>query len=845
MNISRKQLYALGEPFGDCATQKKLGGGGRIYGGGSPSTPAETTQTSMNELPEWARGYAKDTLAKTAALTDPSQNPYKQYGGERIAGFQPMQQKSFDAAGNMQTAGQLGLGTGLAGAAGIGALGTNYQGGQFSGGQFGSNAAQQYMNPYMQNVVDIQQREAQRQADIAGTQRGAQAVKSGAFGGSRQAIMDAEAARNLAMQKGDIQAQGLNQSYQQAQNQFNADMARNMQAQQLGEQSRQYGAGLGMQGLQTALQSAGQLGQLGQTQFGQQKDIIGVQNQLGQQQQQQVQRPFDMAYQDFINQQNQPYKQLGFMSDMIRGLPLGQQSTSSIYQASPSGLQTLGALGMGAYGLNQMFGSPTQQKAADGGLMGSYADGGVTGQDNIENIISKLSPEQLQQAKEAALNRRDIQTVEMIDARLAELAQAKSLSAGLGSAFDQIPSEQQEAMMAGGGIVAFANRGLVGDEEDPDLEGVVSDAMEVTPDTQQQELAKIEGIQYKAMTPQQRNAAIAEGRRALEAGVGPSPYANFERKLTGMEAEDAKGLAQAKGLAALSAIPAILQGGNGLRGIAAGAGAFGSAYGQALQANKAQQRAAMSMRMNLAESQRKERMGLNREAIAFANQASKDHDAEQMFGLEKAKAMATIAARTKPTSAKPNFDLDSRDVLAADLKATTPMKKGETPEQYDTRLKAMATREIYGAKGIKDITTRGTTQVTSNQTRDIEPGGAEAKAKADVVAGDLAKAAETAVQKVKSSIPYLQATKRKDQVTMDRLEKEAREGVSKGFETARQVVTPNAAPTAAPKLAPKGAGARTAPTPKSVLPPGSTTGKLVRGKGTEVFVNGKLVGYAK
>jgi hypothetical protein len=61
----------------------------------------------------------------------------------------------------------------------------------------------------MQNVVDVQQREAQRQADIAGTQRNAQAVQAGAFGGSRQAIMDAEAARNLSLQKGDIQATGL------------------------------------------------------------------------------------------------------------------------------------------------------------------------------------------------------------------------------------------------------------------------------------------------------------------------------------------------------------------------------------------------------------------------------------------------------------------------------------------------------------------------------------------------------------------------------------------------------------------------------------------------------------
>ena len=93
MNYSRRQLEAFGEPFGESATRVKPGG--RIYGGGSSAPPAETTQTGINELPEWARGYAKDTLAKTAALTDPSQNPYKQYGGERIAGFQPMQQQAF------------------------------------------------------------------------------------------------------------------------------------------------------------------------------------------------------------------------------------------------------------------------------------------------------------------------------------------------------------------------------------------------------------------------------------------------------------------------------------------------------------------------------------------------------------------------------------------------------------------------------------------------------------------------------------------------------------------------------------------------------------------------------
>jgi hypothetical protein len=143
----------------------------------------------------------------------------------------------------------------------------NYQMGpaeRVSTQNFGGQSAQDYMSPYMQNVVDIQQREAQRSADIAGTQRNAQAVGAGAFGGSRQAVMEAEAARNLATQKGDIQAQGLQAAYGQAQQQFNTDQARQQAAQQANQQAgltvgqQNLGANLGIQqlGAQTGLQSA-------------------------------------------------------------------------------------------------------------------------------------------------------------------------------------------------------------------------------------------------------------------------------------------------------------------------------------------------------------------------------------------------------------------------------------------------------------------------------------------------------------------------------------------------------------------------------------------------------------
>jgi len=447
MNYSRRQLYALGEPLGECVTRLKPGG--RIYGGGSDSPPADTTNVQTMDLPDWAKGYAKDTLAKGAALTDINKNPYQQYGGERIAGFQPMQQQAFESAAGMQPSQQVGLGSGIAGMAGLGALNTNYQGQNFRGGQFDTQAAQEYMNPYTQNVVDYQKSQALRDFQIAQPMRQAQAVRQGAFGGSRSAIVDAEAQRTLNSQLQGIEATGQQAAFQNAQQQFNTDQARRLQAQQMGEQSRQYGAGLGMQGLQTGLQAAGQLGQLGQTEYGQKMGISQLQSAYGQQQQQQAQRPLDMAYQDFINQQNYPYKQLGFMSDMIRGLPLGQQSTQSVYQAPPSTLQTVGALGMGAYGLNQMFGSPSAK--AGGGLAESYAGGGMVafrdgGDTDIAHspmddptemaqAVSKLSDEQLQQIIQQPSSAAELQAAKT------ELATRASERRGLASAYNMMPEQ--------------------------------------------------------------------------------------------------------------------------------------------------------------------------------------------------------------------------------------------------------------------------------------------------------------------------------------------------------------------------------------------------------------------
>jgi len=128
------------------------------------------------------------------------------------------------------------------------------------------NAVQQYMNPYQSAVTDVQIAAAQRQADIARNQRGASAARSGAFGGARQAIENAEANRALATQQDAIRAQGQQAAYDKA-----------IQAMQYGSNLGLQGLGGAQSGLGTALQG-GQLGLsgIGQAMAGQQAGISGL-----------------------------------------------------------------------------------------------------------------------------------------------------------------------------------------------------------------------------------------------------------------------------------------------------------------------------------------------------------------------------------------------------------------------------------------------------------------------------------------------------------------------------------------------------------------------------------------
>jgi len=268
--------------------------------------------------------------------------------------------------------------------------------------------SQAYMSPYMQNVVNTQQREAMRQSNIARNQQQAQAVGQGAYGGSRQGIVEAERQRNLATQLGDIQGAGLQQAYGAGQQQFNAEQAAYLQAQQANQQagltaqqanqqanlntgiqnlqaqqqaqaaqeaSRQFGAQLGLQGYGQSLQAAQTLGSLGQQQYQQDMGTIQAMAGLGAQEQAQTQNIINQAMQNYGTAQQYPLMQLGVMSNMLRGLPM-QSSTTNMYQAQPSMMsQAAGAIGTGL-GLYQQG---QQAKIFKEGGIVKMAGGGATG----------------------------------------------------------------------------------------------------------------------------------------------------------------------------------------------------------------------------------------------------------------------------------------------------------------------------------------------------------------------------------------------------------------------------------------------------------------------------------
>jgi hypothetical protein len=227
-------------------------------GGGGPST----TKTETSNIPEYAQPYVERMMGATEKQVytyGPKGQitgfqPFQSYAefdkarggtGETVAGFTPMQAGAMQGIGGYQIPGQTGAATQLTG---LGALSSLGAGGQYARQATNPFAMQAYMSPYVENALQPQMREAARQSAIEGQRQQAQAVQAGAFGGSRQGLVEAERQRNLAQQQADIYGRGMQSAFEQA------------------RQAQQFGAELGLKGYGQALQGAGQLGALGEQQ---------------------------------------------------------------------------------------------------------------------------------------------------------------------------------------------------------------------------------------------------------------------------------------------------------------------------------------------------------------------------------------------------------------------------------------------------------------------------------------------------------------------------------------------------------------------------------------------------
>jgi hypothetical protein len=506
MRFNDRSMALLGVPDLPIEAFKHAGDRRIKPQGGGGGGPTQTTSTNyQTSIPEYAKPYVETMLGATqkqlfqgtptgdGGFNITGFQPYKAYGGtydssgrqtsydpgKSIAGFRPMQETAQRGVANMQVPGQYGQAMDITNAGIRGTLGTAGQGVGLSGlgyeaagagdryAQQATNpyAMQSYMSPYMQNVVDIQQREAQRTADVARGGRNAQAVQAGAFGGSRQAIMDAEAARNLALQKGDIQATGLQSAFQQAQQaqQYGANL--DLQGLQAGMQG--VGAGIGAQqaAYNQAMQGGNQLAALGGQQFKTQQDIYNLQNQFGGQQQALEQQKINQAMQDYANAQQYPLMQLGTMSNMIRGLPMQAQSTQQ-YQAQPNMLtQGIGAIGAGTSLYNAF--NPQQKSGATGGLPSEFKNSGIMSYDIGGEVEGDL-----ESASDEFLNRQIKESSSPSVKRMAQrILRERQLTKGPG--------------MAGGGIVAFAKGdqvvGPTDDEESRRAQGILMAAPKNVP----------------------------------------------------------------------------------------------------------------------------------------------------------------------------------------------------------------------------------------------------------------------------------------------------------------------------------------------------------------------------
>lgn len=506
-------------------------------GSSAPKTPTNTTQTiNTNSIPDFmqpyfntmmssAQGqvYQRDAQGNVSGLQ--SYQPYSTNPNDYVAPLSGLQNQAIQGAGNLQVPGQFQQGSQMVGGSGAGALGIGMQaanaGNQYNQMATDPNALKGFMSPYMQNVVNYETGQANRQYDITGQEQQAAATRNGAFGGSREAIMGAENERNRNQAITGIQSTGAEKAFQNAQ-----------QAQQFGANLGMQGYQFGIQGMNAGIQAGMGLGTLGAGQLGAQRDILNTQAQFGSMQQDQQQKVIDAATNNYNKAQAYPMDQMNWLSGLIHGFPVAQTgSTQQNYQAQPNMMSQLFG-GIGA------MGSMYNAYKKEGGIVG-YNVGGA-----IESDLDQMNPEQLQEIIQTTTS--DI-----------ERQMAKKLLA--------------EKTMAGGGIVAFAQGGTMKEQLTklkPEIEAARAAREQARIDAAKNARAgqprqPMNAGQAREQLLAQETAAAPKPTPGIEAVKPPSSWTEEGQSISGQAVK--KGLGKVastlgKGLGAAGALVGIAEG---------------------------------------------------------------------------------------------------------------------------------------------------------------------------------------------------------------------------------------------------------------------------------------------
>tara|TARA_R110000868_G_scaffold359067_1_gene620865 strand:- start:789 stop:3851 length:3063 start_codon:yes stop_codon:yes gene_type:complete len=592
------QLGTAGQALGYGAQGANLGMGSAI----SSANQAGQQQTQAGMYGAQGMNVGMGSALSSANQAGQQQAQAGMYGAQG-AGYG-------QNAANVGAMGGLGYGAQSAnlGMQAAGMAGQGYgAGSQYAQQATDPNSVSAYMSPYMQNVMQQQGRELNRNYDISGAQQQGQATQAGAFGGSREALMASENERNRNMALNKMQAEGMQNAYTaaNANQQFGANLS--LQGMQAGNQAMQTGlqgigqgitgvntalqgyqqgmsgaqAGLqgvaaqtnasqmqqagagqalqgvgyglqgvsaqtnasqmgqqgvaqGIQGVQAglqgvqgaqagftgAVQAAGTMGNLGQQQLAAGTSIIGTQGQVGGQQQAQQQQAIDQSILDYKNAQQYPYMQLGTMSNLIRGIPMTNQTTTQ-YQAQPSAGSQIGGLaaaGLGAYTALKAEGGAIKDKGyAKGGIVGYKDKGWVE-----ESMMNKLED----------LDKPHLQTIIQKNTSPVQTGLAKEVLA---------------TKLAKGGIVAFAEGEDVKSKDKDKMPDLLGD-LAAQEDVIQEKIKKQKGIKQAPI-----NTNTAGITPVQAATLGPMSKDESLKNMALNQAEGVTPPLQASGIKAVEA----------------------------------------------------------------------------------------------------------------------------------------------------------------------------------------------------------------------------------------------------------------------------------------------------